>query len=157
MDLQTMQKKVKTHVYKNKQEFSSDLNLIWDNCLTYNSDPVRRFVPLHPYSPIDPGLTTSQNHPLRRAAIFMRKKADHILERITDKNERQQTVNVRMLKPPAQHYGKSRTIESSDEEDAGTPLANGRPLHQANGALVNGNMANRANGIPPPNGVQARG
>ena len=40
MDLQSMQKKVKTHVYKSKQDFASDLHLIWDNCLTYNSDPV---------------------------------------------------------------------------------------------------------------------
>lgn len=41
MDLQTMQKKVKSHAYKNKQDFGIDLNLIWENCLTYNSDPVR--------------------------------------------------------------------------------------------------------------------
>ena len=40
MDLATMTKKVKTHVYKTQREFVDDLNLIWDNCLTYNSDPV---------------------------------------------------------------------------------------------------------------------
>ncbi|KAG8907063.1 Transcriptional activator spt7 [Tulasnella sp. 403] len=135
MDLQTMQKKVKAHVYKNKQEFAADLNLIWDNCLTYNSDP---------------------SHPLRRSAMFMRKKADHILERITDKNERPQPVNVRLLKPPpAQHYAKSRTIESSDEEDSGTPLANGRTNHQPNG-IVNGAHPKGPNGIVPtslPNGT----
>lgn len=40
MDLQTMLRKVKTKSYKNKLEFSDDLNLIWDNCFRYNSTPV---------------------------------------------------------------------------------------------------------------------
>lgn len=40
MDLGTMSRKVKNHVYKTQREFVDDLNLIWDNCLTYNSDLV---------------------------------------------------------------------------------------------------------------------
>ncbi len=40
MDLGTMAKKVKTHVYKTQREFVDDLNLIWNNCLMYNTDPV---------------------------------------------------------------------------------------------------------------------
>jgi transcriptional activator SPT7 len=41
MDLSTMLKKVKNRVYENKAQFAADLNLIWDNCLVYNSEPVR--------------------------------------------------------------------------------------------------------------------
>ncbi|KAN0062669.1 Transcriptional activator spt7 [Thecaphora frezii] len=66
MDLGTMQKKVKTGQYKSKKQFAHDLDLIWDNCLKYNSDPT---------------------HPLRRNVHFMRKKADHLLEFISDKSD----------------------------------------------------------------------
>ncbi|CDS01567.1 hypothetical protein [Sporisorium scitamineum] len=66
MDLGTMQKKVKSGQYKSKKQFAHDLNLIWDNCLVYNSDPT---------------------HPLRRNVQFMRKKADHLLEFISDKSD----------------------------------------------------------------------
>ncbi|EST09420.1 Bromodomain transcription factor [Kalmanozyma brasiliensis GHG001] len=66
MDLGTMQKKVKAGQYKTKRQFGHDLNLIWDNCLIYNSDP---------------------SHPLRRNVAFMRKKADHLLEFISDKSD----------------------------------------------------------------------
>ncbi|WFD34925.1 hypothetical protein MCUN1_001771 [Malassezia cuniculi] len=59
MDLGTMQKKLKGGQYRDKDQFASDLNLIWDNCLIYNAAP---------------------QHPLRRNAQFMRKKANHLLE-----------------------------------------------------------------------------
>ncbi|KAF8342661.1 uncharacterized protein EI90DRAFT_3029785 [Cantharellus anzutake] len=67
MDLGTMTKKVKTHVYKTQREFVDDLNLIWDNCLKYNTDPA---------------------HPLRRSTVFMRKKADQAVERILGNADR---------------------------------------------------------------------
>ncbi|KAK0549336.1 Transcriptional activator spt7 [Tilletia horrida] len=57
MDLSTMQKKVKAGSYKNKKQFAHDLDLIWDNCLTYNSEP------------------------------FMRKKANHLLDFVADKSD----------------------------------------------------------------------
>nr|CDI55323.1 related to transcription regulator SPT7 [Melanopsichium pennsylvanicum 4] len=66
MDLGTMQKKVKSGQYKSKKQFAHDLNMIWDNCLLYNSDPM---------------------HPLRRNVQFMRKKANHLLEFISDKSD----------------------------------------------------------------------
>ncbi|KAJ1025225.1 hypothetical protein NDA16_002729 [Ustilago loliicola] len=66
MDLGTMQKKVKSGQYKTKKQFAADLELIWENCLTYNSDP---------------------SHPLRRNVAFMRKKANHLLEFIGEKSE----------------------------------------------------------------------
>jgi transcriptional activator SPT7 len=39
MDLQTMGKKMKNFQYNSKNDFQHDLDLIWDNCLFYNSDP----------------------------------------------------------------------------------------------------------------------
>jgi len=39
MDLQTMGKKVRQRMYTTKKQFADDLYLIWENCLTYNSDP----------------------------------------------------------------------------------------------------------------------
>lgn len=87
--------------------------------------------------------------------MFMRKKADHIMERITDKNERPLSVNVRIMKPPpALHYSKSRTIESSDEEEERSMNNNSaRHLngksgahHQGNGVMSNG--IHKANSSP---------
>ncbi|KAG8879166.1 Transcriptional activator spt7 [Tulasnella sp. 332] len=124
MDLATVQKRIKTHHYQNKQQFAGDLNLIWDNCLLYNSDP---------------------NHHLRRHANFMREKSDYMLERITDVNERFQPANFRFKPPPAQHYSKSRTIESSDEDEDFPLKANGK---HPNGAQTNGVI--KANGHVPP-------
>ncbi|EJT96990.1 hypothetical protein DACRYDRAFT_119786 [Dacryopinax primogenitus] len=78
MDLSTMVKKVKNRVYENKAQFATDLNLIWDNCLTYNSEPT---------------------HPLRRQAQLMRRKADHVLERINDRGEVAKPTKNGKLKP----------------------------------------------------------
>ncbi|PKI85861.1 Transcriptional activator spt7 [Malassezia vespertilionis] len=66
MDLGTMQKKLKSGQYKNKAQFSADLDLIWNNCLVYNASP---------------------QHPLRRNATFMRKKSNHLLEFLSEKND----------------------------------------------------------------------
>lgn len=40
MDLNTVMKKLKGLSYNSKQEFANDLMLIWNNCLTYNADPM---------------------------------------------------------------------------------------------------------------------
>lgn len=40
MDLGTVTKKMKNLQYKSKKEFADDLYLIYDNCLTYNTNPV---------------------------------------------------------------------------------------------------------------------
>ena len=61
-----MQKKLRSGQYKTKNQFAHDLNLIWDNCLVYNASPT---------------------HPLRRNATFMRRKANHLLEFLSDKHE----------------------------------------------------------------------
>jgi transcriptional activator SPT7 len=44
MDLGTMQRNMKTGTYfRSKAQFLEELNLIWDNCLTYNTDQVWTF------------------------------------------------------------------------------------------------------------------
>lgn len=53
-----MTKKLKNVQYKSKQEFVSDLNLIWANCLKYNANP---------------------EHYLRRHALFMRKETEKLV------------------------------------------------------------------------------
>ncbi|KAL8972809.1 MAG: hypothetical protein Q9183_000336 [Haloplaca sp. 2 TL-2023] len=58
MDLGTMTKKLKNVTYKSKQDFVTDLNLIWSNCLTYNANP---------------------EHFLRRHALFMRKETEKLV------------------------------------------------------------------------------
>ncbi len=63
MDLGTMTKKLKATTYRSKQEFVDDINLIWANCLRYNTDP---------------------NHLLRRKAVVMRKETDKLVPLIPD-------------------------------------------------------------------------
>lgn len=46
MDLNTVMKKLKGLSYNSKLEFVNDLNLIWNNCLTYNADP-KHFMRAH--------------------------------------------------------------------------------------------------------------
>lgn len=40
MDLGTMGRKLKAMLYNNKREFMADLQRIYNNCFTYNTDPV---------------------------------------------------------------------------------------------------------------------
>ncbi|GMM53321.1 SAGA histone acetyltransferase complex subunit [Starmerella bacillaris] len=63
MDLNTVMRKLRGLQYNSKQEFLDDLNLIWNNCLTYNSDP---------------------RHFLRAHAIAMRKKTQALAPLIPD-------------------------------------------------------------------------
>lgn len=63
MDLGSMTKKLKNLQYKSKMEFVADLNLIWDNCLRYNSE---------------------MTHPLRRLANAMRREAEKLIPLIPD-------------------------------------------------------------------------
>jgi len=63
MDIGTMLKKLKTFQYKSKKEFVDDLNLIWQNCLRYNTD---------------------KNHHLRKKALYMRKETERLVPLIPD-------------------------------------------------------------------------
>ncbi len=100
-----MQKKVKAGQYKTKKQFAHDLGLIWDNCLLYNSDPT---------------------HPLRRNVQFMRKKADHLLEFISDKSD---------VKDALVMWGTNTTTL------AGTDGANGKANGATGVAEVNGKLS----------------
>lgn len=108
MDLGTMQKKVKSGQYKNKKQFAHDLNLIWENCLLYNSDPT---------------------HPLRRNVAFMRKKADHLLEFISDKSD---------VKDALVQWGSTAPMTATVNVDGkvanvGTPQTGGAPKKSGEG------------------------
>lgn len=81
MDLATLQKRVKSNVYRTKKAFADDLDLIWSNCLTYNSHPVRSLTSYF-YNFADS--STTQSHPLRRSAETLRAKSNQLLEFITD-------------------------------------------------------------------------
>ena len=71
MDLNTVLKKLKVLQYQNKQQFVDDLMLIWQNCLTYNSDP---------------------KHFIRIDALAMRKKSLMLIPLIPDITIRDRTV-----------------------------------------------------------------
>ncbi|KAJ5104119.1 hypothetical protein N7532_004648 [Penicillium argentinense] len=63
MDLGTMTKKLKGLQYRSKQDFVDDLNLIWSNCLKYNTNP---------------------EHFLRKHALYMRKETEKLVPLIPE-------------------------------------------------------------------------
>ncbi|KAL4800645.1 hypothetical protein BDV19DRAFT_353443 [Aspergillus venezuelensis] len=63
MDLGTMTKKLKALQYKSKQDFVDDLNLIWANCLKYNTNP---------------------EHFLRKHALYMKKETEKLVPLIPE-------------------------------------------------------------------------
>jgi transcriptional activator SPT7 len=72
MDIGTMLRNVRQGRYKSKAQFMRDLDLIWDNCLTYNSEPT---------------------HPLRRSVQVLRAKANHLLTYVNDTNDVKEALN----------------------------------------------------------------
>jgi len=63
MDLSLMTRKMKGLQYNSKEEFSNDLDLIWSNCLAYNTDP---------------------KSPFRTHAIKMRARAASLIKSVPD-------------------------------------------------------------------------
>lgn len=63
MDLGTVSKKLKHCQYKNKKEFGNDLYLIYENCLTYNTNPASEY---------------------RKHATAMKRKTDRLLSRVPE-------------------------------------------------------------------------
>ncbi|KAJ5918795.1 hypothetical protein N7454_009939 [Penicillium verhagenii] len=63
MDLGSMTKKLKGLQYRSKQDFVDDLNLIWMNCLKYNTNP---------------------EHFLRKHALYMRKETEKLVPLIPE-------------------------------------------------------------------------
>ncbi|WFD21042.1 hypothetical protein MCAP1_003297 [Malassezia caprae] len=99
MDLGTMQKKLRSGQYKTKAQFAHDLNLIWDNCLVYNASP---------------------QHPLRRNATYMRKKSNHLLEFLSEKNDTKDLLSQ-------WHPASLRVTPSPSTPDASPAAASGTP------------------------------
>ncbi|GAA5908039.1 SAGA histone acetyltransferase complex subunit SPT7 [Sporobolomyces salmoneus] len=78
MDLATLLKKVRQQSYRTKKAFAEDLDLIWSNCLLYNSHP---------------------DHPLRVNAQALREKSHQLLEFITDPVMNQRNLLAASLGP----------------------------------------------------------
>ncbi|KAK4960382.1 Transcriptional activator spt7 [Elasticomyces elasticus] len=96
MDIGSMIKKLKQLSYKSKKEFVDDLNLIWANCLRYNSAP---------------------EHPFRKKALYMRKETDKLIPLIPEivvKDRAEAEADER-------HQQALDADESDDDDDA--PLA----------------------------------
>ncbi|GAA5849941.1 hypothetical protein JCM8547_000959 [Rhodosporidiobolus lusitaniae] len=100
MDLGTLLKKVKQQAYRTKRAFAEDLDLIWSNCLLYNSHPA---------------------HPLRASAEALRAKSNQLLEFITDPSVTQRTLLVASMSSAAlenRRAGSTRIGTPDDDGDA---------------------------------------
>ncbi len=133
-----MTKKLKGLQYKSKTEFVADLNLIWDNCLKYN---------------------TEISNPLRRQANMMRKEAEKLVPLIPDLTIRPR-AEVEAEERRKQNGGDDDAGEDSDDEpimssrgrkagvkgstkarktaagrEEGTPGVDQKPILQLNGII----------------------
>ena len=142
MDLQTMGKKVRQRFYTTKKQFSDDLYLIWENCLTYNSDPVCGQLPHKSGGVVWTFL--AQNHLLRRFARNMKTQTDHVLARIPDRRERTMESLIETFKFEPKPVPKPQIITSSSPpnvnhvprqlvSDDSSPLAAPTPTPLTNG------------------------
>ena len=142
MDLQTMGKKVRQRMYTTKKQFSDDLYLIWENCLTYNSDPVCGQLPHKSGGVVLTCL--AQNHLLRRFARNMKTQTDHVLARIPDRRERTMESLIETFKFEPKPVPKPQIIASSSPpnvnhvprqlvSDDSSPLAAPTPTPLTNG------------------------
>jgi hypothetical protein len=89
MDLSAMLKKLKSHEYKSKVDFVADLNLIYDNCMTYN---------------------TAIDSPLRAAVRLLKEKWLLLLNKVPD-------VSVRFVPDVSGDLLRSDEIDHALEED----------------------------------------
>ncbi|KAI8804965.1 hypothetical protein BJ742DRAFT_822169 [Cladochytrium replicatum] len=111
MDLGTMTKRLKSSHYKTKQEFMSDLDLIWSNCLTYNTLP---------------------ESPYRKHAYAMMNKSAELLKRVPevgdsesdDEKEHDGSEEMHLLDEP-RPYKRSRSsvVKEEYEEGEGTRVS----------------------------------
>lgn len=95
MDLNTVMRKLRALQYNSKKEFIDDLNLIWSNCLTYNSDP---------------------SHFLRAHAVAMHKKTQALAPLIPDvaiRSRAEVEAEAELLEQQAQEQRKRRGSESN--------------------------------------------
>ncbi|TKA64861.1 hypothetical protein B0A55_10011 [Friedmanniomyces simplex] len=100
MDIGTMIKKLKQLAYKGKRDFVDDLNLIWANCLRYNSTP---------------------DHPFRKKALYMRKETDKLIPLIPEI-----TVKDRAEAEADERQQQALDAEESDDDDDAPLASRGR-------------------------------
>lgn len=100
MDIGTMIKKLKQFTYKSKREFVDDLNLIWSNCLKYNTAP---------------------ELPIRKKALYMRKETDKLIPLIPEI-----VVRDRAEVEAEERRMQAGDAEESDEDDAPIMASRGR-------------------------------
>ncbi|KAK5130821.1 hypothetical protein LTR08_001655 [Meristemomyces frigidus] len=100
MDMGTMIKKLKQLGYKSKKDFVDDLNLIWSNCLKYNSHP---------------------EHQFRKKALYMRKETDKLTPLIPEI-----VVRDRAEVEAEERRQHSLDADDSDEDDAPIMASRGR-------------------------------
>ncbi|VEU23001.1 DEKNAAC104269 [Brettanomyces naardenensis] len=104
MDLNTVMRKMRTLQYNSKKAFVDDLMLIWQNCLTYNTDP---------------------KHFLRVDALAMQKKTLSLVQLIPDITirdradvEREAAIAAQQEKEEAKKSTKSsRAVGNSDSSE----------------------------------------
>ncbi|GAA5926853.1 hypothetical protein JCM3775_007059 [Rhodotorula graminis] len=115
MDLATLLKKVKQQSYRTKKAFAEDLDLIWSNCLHYNSHP---------------------SHPLRASAEALRAKSNQLLEFITDPALTQRQL---LMASVGVHRAGSTRIGTPDEDaDADSEDEDVRSKRGVSERLLNG-------------------
>ncbi|QIX00157.1 hypothetical protein AMS68_005674 [Peltaster fructicola] len=107
MDIGTMLKKLKGLQYKSKKDFVDDLNLIWNNCLRYNSAP---------------------EHPFRKKALYMRKETDKITPLIPDV-----VVRDRAEVEAEERRAQNGDADDSDDDDAPIMASRGRKAPKKGG------------------------
>ncbi|GAA5842039.1 hypothetical protein JCM3766R1_005730 [Sporobolomyces carnicolor] len=121
MDLATLLKKVRQQSYRTKKAFSEDLDLIWSNCLLYNSHP---------------------DHPLRVNAQALREKSHQLLEFITDPVMNQRNLLAASLGPLDRRAGSFMAgtpdyddgdADGESEDDRSRRGISERVLHGLNG------------------------
>ncbi|KAF7309930.1 SAGA complex protein [Mycena indigotica] len=128
MDLQTMLKRVKARHYKTKAEFKSDLELIWNNCLTYNA---------------------VEGHPLRACALRLRVRANRLLINITDRKERQDP------RIPGALLGVAGEVRMSSLKPSNTSTSTTSPV-TVNGSTPTVNGVNGVHSRPPTITIKPR-
>ena len=103
MDIGTMLKKLHKTEYRNKKEFTDDLDQIWANCFKYNADPA---------------------HPLRKKAEHMKKEAAKLTPLIPD-----MTIRDSAEGEPEEREEEPRghpQFDDSDDDDAPIAATRGR-------------------------------
>ncbi|BGP21743.1 Transcriptional activator spt7 [Rhodotorula toruloides] len=137
MDLATLLKKVKQQSYRTKKAFAEDLDLIWSNCLLYNSHP---------------------SHPLRHSAEVLRAKSNQLLEFITDPTLSQRSLlagHMSSAALDAQRAGSTRVGTPDEDADADAesddePARHKRALSERLLNGINGGTPRDSSASPAP-------